>query len=142
MREVRSQPASDLHENFITAGIAEGVIHLFEAVQIDEEDRHPMRSGESLIETPVEEVTIWEPGQRVASGEQDGPIDLTSPVPLKEPKQHQWQQEQKSDGGARGGEYCRVPQRQKKPVDQVRKPEWSPQGPNRKPEPVTVEKPR
>ena len=89
-------PTPHLDQHIVPQGMSEGVIHFFEPVEIDQQDRHPVRGGESLLETTVEHVPVWKPCERVSGRKKDGPVDLATPIPLEDPEQqHRNEQQQR-----------------------------------------------
>ena len=63
------ETVADLHEQLVARDMPEAVVHLLEAVEVDEEDpdpgRGPADSGERLQAAVAEERPVREPGERV-----------------------------------------------------------------------------
>ena len=89
--ESLAEAAADGHEHVVPPRVTERVVHVLEAVEVDEEHRDGLTRDQLLVEVVLEPRPVGQPGERLVSGEQDGSVELHGAVVLE----HEDQTEQR-----------------------------------------------
>ncbi len=117
-RPAQRQHGGETFQQAIADGVAEGVVHRFQAVQIadDEADDRAVEPVplDGLVEPDVDRAPVGQPGQRIGEGQL---ADLFEPLGLGDPGGH--------DGGEHGRE-VRVPPPEDGPPDGPRHVQLAP----------------